>query len=535
MNYQVNVNPPPVPGISGPGTVCIGAAASVYSTEPGMTNYNWAVSAGGTITAGANTNQATISWNVTGPQSVSVSYVNSNGCPAATPTTLPIVVNPLPVPVIAGPTSVCAGTTALYTTQPGMTGYQWSISPGGSIVSGGSSASSSMSVLWNEAGPQDVILSYSSGGCQAATPTLLPVNIIARPLPVITGTNVVCSGTSASYHTDEGKSSYVWAVSSGGTIVAGAGTSTIMVLWNTPGQQQVSVNYVSGEGCNAFNPATYAVTVTGIPAAAGTISGLPSVCVNATAVPYSVSPIQNADTYNWTLPLGMTLASGAGTNSIKVNFPGYITTGNLRVSGVNNCFSGPSSPNFQVKTNALLTGQVVLNNMIIGNEQTECLAVQNIILGGEAPFMILAGGQVRLIASDNILFLAGTSVNAGGYLSATITGQCIPCNGSKTPEPTGSYTATANSDISDLPGENQLFWIWPNPTTGIFTIEFKHPEIGKAVTIQIFDVMGKMIQDQKVEAFSKRDFSVAEFPAGIYHLRLIVDNHTEVIRIIKAR
>ena len=159
-----------------------------------------------------------------------MSYVNSNGCPAATPTTLPIVVNPLPVPVIAGPTPVCAGTTALYTTQPGMTGYQWSVSPGGSIVSGGGSASASMTVLWNEAGPQDVILSYSSGGCQAATPTLLPVNIIARPLPVITGTNVVCSGTSASYHTDEGKSSYVWAVSSGGTIVAGAGTSTIMVL-----------------------------------------------------------------------------------------------------------------------------------------------------------------------------------------------------------------------------------------------------------------------------------------------------------------
>ena len=64
-----------------------------------MTNYVWSVSAGGTITAGGTniSNTVTVTWNTTGPQSVSVNYtVPATGCTAASPKVLSITVNPKP-------------------------------------------------------------------------------------------------------------------------------------------------------------------------------------------------------------------------------------------------------------------------------------------------------------------------------------------------------------------------------------------------------------------------------------------------------
>jgi len=47
---------------------------NIYTTQAGMTNYLWTVSAGGTITAGGSTidNTVTVTWTTTGAQTVSV-------------------------------------------------------------------------------------------------------------------------------------------------------------------------------------------------------------------------------------------------------------------------------------------------------------------------------------------------------------------------------------------------------------------------------------------------------------------------------
>jgi len=108
--YNIDVRPLPVPTISGNAAACITSGGNVYTTEAGMTNYQWVVSAGGAITAGGGVadNTVTITWNAAGPQSVSVNYINGDGCTAAAPTVRPVTVNPLPVPVISGPVAVCA-------------------------------------------------------------------------------------------------------------------------------------------------------------------------------------------------------------------------------------------------------------------------------------------------------------------------------------------------------------------------------------------------------------------------------------------
>jgi len=63
---------------------------------------------------------------------------------------------------------------------------------------------------------------------------------------------------------------------------------------------------------------------------------------------YSVDPIANATSYNWTVPSGATIVSGANTNSILVDFGKNSVSGNVTVFGSNAAGNGAVSPAFAV-------------------------------------------------------------------------------------------------------------------------------------------------------------------------------------------
>jgi len=285
--YPVTVNALPVPTIAGPTPVCLNSTGNVYTTQAGMTNYIWAVSAGGTITAGGGTgnNTVTVTWTSTGAQTVSVNYTNGNGCTAASPTIYNIIVNALPVPTLAGPTPVCVNSTGnVYTTQAGMTNYIWAVSAGGTVTAGGTAASNTVTITWTTAGAQTVSVNYTNAnGCTAASPVVYNVTVNALPVPTLAGPTPVCvNSTGNVYTTQAGMTNYVWAVSAGGTITAGGASTnnTVTVTWNTAGAQTVSVNYNNGAGCTALSPTVYPVTVNALPVP--TIAGPTPVCVNST-------------------------------------------------------------------------------------------------------------------------------------------------------------------------------------------------------------------------------------------------------------
>jgi uncharacterized Tic20 family protein len=90
------VDPLPTPVISGPATVCQNDAGVIYSTPPVAGNtYVWVVT-GGIVTAGAGTNQITVTWTTAGLGSVQVTEsITATSC--ATTVSIPVQVNAKPV------------------------------------------------------------------------------------------------------------------------------------------------------------------------------------------------------------------------------------------------------------------------------------------------------------------------------------------------------------------------------------------------------------------------------------------------------
>ncbi|MCF6356171.1 MAG: HYR domain-containing protein, partial [Draconibacterium sp.] len=311
--YPVTVDPLPVPTITGAVSACEGETDVVYTSQTGMTNYIWNVSAGGTITAGgtATDNTVTVTWNTAGAQTVSVNYTNANGCTAGSATVNNVTINPTPTPTLSGVNTACSGSTGhVYTTEAGMTNYVWTVSAGGNITAGGTINDNTATVTWNAAGAQTISVNYENGsGCSGQTPAINNVSIDQSPDPTITGAGTTCAGSEITYTSETGMTNYVWVVSAGGTTTAGGTNSDdfVTVLWNNTGNETVSVDYQNGTGCNAPAPTVKNVTVD--PEVVPTIAGINSVCNGESQVYTTQTGMSN---YIWTV-VGGTITSGGGT------------------------------------------------------------------------------------------------------------------------------------------------------------------------------------------------------------------------------
>ena len=321
-------------------SVCSGSNTTISAS--GGTNYTWS-------------NGMTTSSIVVAPVATTTYYVtvtNGSGCSHFDSVTVSVL--PRPVPVVTGPAAACLGSiNNIYTTQPGMSGYTWTVSTGGTITSG--AGTNAVSVTWAGLGTQNISVTYTNGnGCNPIAPGLIAVVVSPIPAPTITGNNSPCinSGTN-SYQTEPGMINYQWTTSAGGNITLGSGTNAIQVQWTGTGSQWVRVNYSNISGCSPTAPSQYNVTVNPLPGPAGLVTGTQSICAGVTGATYSTGPIQDALNYVWSLPPDVTVVSGAGTNFIVVNFGPNAVSGQVSVAGNNLCGNGPVSPPLNVSVGPL--------------------------------------------------------------------------------------------------------------------------------------------------------------------------------------
>ena len=125
------------PTVTGSTPVCQNSTGNIFTTDAGMSNYQWVVPAGGVITAGgtATDNTVTVTWTGFGPKTVKVNYTRPDGCTAVEAGEKALLVNVAPTPAITGDPTVTQAQVVTYETaySPGF-GYTWNASHGNPLV-----------------------------------------------------------------------------------------------------------------------------------------------------------------------------------------------------------------------------------------------------------------------------------------------------------------------------------------------------------------------------------------------------------------
>lgn len=213
---DVIVNGISTPSLNGNPEACQtkigGGAFASYSTDPGKSSYQWFVSSGGVVTGPSSGNTIKVIWTVAGPQSVSVSY--SDPC-RSNSSTINVLINPMPNPLISGPSIVCGETGGhVYSTESGMTSYNWGIY-NGTIVSG--RETNTVTVKWSSGEGYIEAYSYSDKGCGIIGANQKSVSAkYVTDLTFLNGFQKICEGTDpsplteASAPTGNGSFYYQW-------------------------------------------------------------------------------------------------------------------------------------------------------------------------------------------------------------------------------------------------------------------------------------------------------------------------------------
>jgi hypothetical protein len=151
------------------------------------------------------------------------------------------------------------------------------------------------------------------------------------------------------------------------------------------------------------------------------------------------------------------------------------------------------------------------------------------VAGGGSTFAVQAAGSATFIAGQNILFLPGTSVQEGGYLHGYITLTNEYC-GSIPPPLVAVKTGTEENSVVS---EKLAFRVYPNPTTGSFTIEMTGVTTPEATEIEIYGIRGNRVIKTNLSGASKQVISLEDQPSGLYFIRLMSEGTSATGKIIK--
>ena len=166
-------------------------------------------------------------------------------------------------------------------------------------------------------------------------------------------------------------------------------------------------------------------------------------------------------------------------------------------------------------------------------------AYKTIILadGGDT-FIVDANTGVELIAGHSILMLPGTQVEYGGYLSARISTDGLFCD---VEEPMVASVRVNEPDRNEEPLSKQeldnpdkpFFRVYPNPTTGDFTVEISSNYSDLPYAIEVYGMRGEVIIRNEQLTGWQQHLSLQGQQPGLYMIRVQRGEEMGVERIIK--
>jgi len=215
--------------------------------------------------------------------------------------------------------------------------------------------------------------------------------------------------------------------------------STGVMNWDAAFSGQATVTATATGLCGTTST-DLSVTINPLPLAAGVITGPESVCQTATGKVYSVALITNATDYIWTLPAGATIASGANTNSITVDFSATAVSGNITVQGSNDCGVGTVSPPLAIIVKITLVALAGSNSPVCEGSSINLTALTQ-----PGAVYLWTGPNGFASNVQNPVLPNATSAQAGDYTLVVVT-SCYCCYSA----PSTVTVVVNNCNVSDL-------------------------------------------------------------------------------------
>jgi hypothetical protein len=171
------------------------------------------------------------------------------------------------------------------------------------ITSGAGSNVITVSVAAGYVGGNITVSAVNACGNSPLRTRSTALNMPATPGVIAGPANGICQASGVVYTIASvpTASSYSWAVPAGATIVSGQGTNTITVDFGLSfSSGAITVSSVNNCGTSSAR----SISVTGIPARPGTISGLVSPACGGQSYTYGVATVSGASSYVWTVTPG---------------------------------------------------------------------------------------------------------------------------------------------------------------------------------------------------------------------------------------
>ncbi|HZH86774.1 MAG TPA: peptidoglycan DD-metalloendopeptidase family protein [Brumimicrobium sp.] len=197
------------------------------------------------------------------------------------------------------------------------------------------------------------VYEWDNSGTPPSSPTFKIKVTHVCPMPgsiaSILGSINVCKNTSQTYSVPpvSGATSYTWTLPSGWT-----GSSTSASINTTVGNSGGQISVKANNACGSSNLQTIQTGVNELPATPSIITGNNLLCQGASQENYSISPVNGATSFIWTLPSGWTGSSTSTLMTATTNGTG----GTITVKANNGCGDGP--------TRSLTVGAVNLDNTV---------------------------------------------------------------------------------------------------------------------------------------------------------------------------
>jgi gliding motility-associated-like protein len=412
--------------LSGDATICDGDNTNLTFTFGGMAPWS-IVYTDGTSTfnaSGINTSPYTVSVSPSSTTTYSMTSVTDANCTGSANGTATITVNPLP-DVTATPTSetICSGGTTGISLASliGGTTFAWTATPTGGITGSsagtGSSITQTLTNPGTTAGTVIYTITPTANTC-VGTPITVVVTVNANPTAVLSGSIMICSGSSANLQvnlTGTGPWTFTYNDGADQTVTLNTNPATISV------NPSVTTTYVavslSDANCN------------------GTASGNATIDVDPAIVVTNLNTGCNVPSTQYQVTFDI---SGGDPASYNITPAGTLTPGNPYTFTSNWINSGiPYS--FTVTDSYNCNPQVVSGNITCG-----CLAIA--ALSGNAT--ICEGSSTNLtftlggMAPWNIVYTDGTnSYNANNINTS-------PYTVSVSPTTTTTYSMTSVTDVN---------------------------------------------------------------------------------------